>query len=83
MKLAQNLSKSLDWVKTTEASMKKQRYRKKIKNPTLYGKLTFQRKRKIAQIVLDDNIHVKILNFDYPPIRYTCTNKISYIDKVN
>ena len=72
MKWANNFSKPLDWVNK----------RDKIKtNSGLFEKFTFQRE-KIAQIILDDNIHVKIiLNFEQAPLRYTSPNKITYINK--
>ena len=57
-KWAQNVLKSLDCVKQRRTTSKKEM------GPALYEELTFSWKRKIRQIVLEHNIHLKmILNF--------------------
>ena len=54
---------------------------KREMNPALYEELTFSRKRKIAQTVLDHNIHNDmILNFDQTPLGFTAPNKTTYTE---
>lgn len=74
MKSFKESFKVIDWVKS--------RKKKTIKKyPVLNQKLTFQGKRKRAQIIFDYNNHVKIvLNFDYTPVTYTSLNKMNYFN---
>ena len=53
-KWARNVLQSLDWVKRTATTTKKEMI------PALYEELTFFGGRKIAQIFLDHNIHGKL-----------------------
>ena len=71
-----NIFKSPDRVKWRGTTAKKEM------NPAFYEELTFLRKRRTAQIVLEHNIHKKmILYFDQTTIWFSYQHKTTYTDK--
>ena len=71
-KWARNVLRLLDWVKRRGTTAKLEM------NPALYEELIFSWKRKKVEIVLEHNIHEKmILNFDQTPVGFTSQNHSS------
>ena len=75
-KSGSNIFKSPDRVKWRGTTAKKEM------NPAFYEELTFLRKRRTAQIVLEHNIYKKmILYFDQTTIWFSYQNKTTYTEK--
>ena len=76
IKWARNILKSMNWVKRRGTSIKR------AMNPSLYDKLAFTWKKKIAKKVFQHNIPKDlILNFDQPPLGLTCPAKTTFTDR--